>query len=360
LVGFGVNYKNKVDAMADLSTTYLGLKLRTPLVPSASILSIDLENVRRMEQLGAPAVVLYSLFEEQLRLEEYELAKALNQGIDSFPEALTYFPKLASYGVGSGRYLKHIEECKKSVKIPVIASLNGSTPGGWTSYAKKIESAGADALELNIYSIPTDPNKSGASVEDETIDLFKAVKASIKIPLAVKLSPYYSNMANMAKRFADAGADGLVLFNRFYQPDLDIEEKEVVSRALLSTSMSLRLPLRWTAILYGKVKTSLAATSGVHQGEDALKMIMAGSDVTMLCSTLLKNGIEHLQKIEADMAKWMDDHEYESVGQMKGSLSQMKCPDASSFERAQYLQTLKSFKPDRGFFGTATDEMWEV
>ena len=346
--------------MADLSTNYLGLKLRTPLVPSASILSIDLENVRRMEQVGAPAVVLYSLFEEQLLLEEYELKKSLHQGADSFPEALTYFPKLASYGVGPGRYLKHIEESKKSVKIPVIASLNGATPGGWTSYAKKIEGAGADALELNVYTIPTDPIKTGAQVEDETIEIFKAVKAAVKIPVAIKLSPYYSNLANMAKRLSDAGADGLVLFNRFYQPDVDLEEREVVPRALLSTSMSLRLPLRWMAILHGKVKSNLAATSGIHQGEDALKMLMVGADVTMVCSTLLKNGIEHLKKMEDDMALWMKDHEYESVAQMKGSLSQLKCGDPSSFERAQYIQTLKSFKPDRGFFGTATDEMWEV
>jgi dihydroorotate dehydrogenase (fumarate) len=214
-----------------------------------------------MEQLGASAVVLYSLFEEQLRLEEYELAKALNQGIDSFPEALTYFPKLASYGIGPERYLKHIADAKKTVKIPVIASLNGATPGGWTSYAKKIEEAGADALELNIYSIPTDPNISGSVVEDATLELLRSVKGSVKIPVAVKLSPYYSNMANMAKRLSDEGADALVLFNRFYQPDFDLEEREVVARALLSTSMSIRLPLRWTAILYGRVKSAV----GRHQ-----------------------------------------------------------------------------------------------
>lgn len=346
--------------MADLSTTYLGLKLRTPLVPSASILSIDLGNIQRMEQAGASAVVLYSLFEEQILLDEYELRKALTQGIDSFPEALTYFPKLASYGIGPERYLKHIADAKKTVKIPVIASLNGATPGGWTSYAKKIEEAGADALELNIYSIPTDPNISGSAVEDATLELLRSVKGSVKIPVAVKLSPYYSNMANMAKRLSDEGADALVLFNRFYQPDFDLEEREVVARALLSTSMSIRLPLRWTAILYGRVKAQLAATSGVHQGEDALKLLMAGADVTMMCSALLKNGIEHLRKVEEDMVRWMTDHEYESVTQMKGSMSQKKCPDPSAFERAQYVETLKSFKPDKGFFGTASDEMWEI
>jgi dihydroorotate dehydrogenase (fumarate) len=350
----------KVDAMPDLSTNYLGLKLRTPLVPSASILSIDLERVKRMEQAGASAIVLYSLFEEQLLLEEYELKKALNQGTESFPEALTYFPKLSSYGVGPGRYLKHIEECKKSVKVPVIASLNGATMGGWTAYAKKIEAAGADALELNVYTIPTDPNRLGAAVEDELLEIFKSVKSAVKIPVAVKIAPYYSNLANMAKRLSDAGADGLVLFNRFYQPDLDLEELEVVPQTLLSTSQSIRKPLRWTAILYGKLKSSLAASGGIHQGEDALKVLMAGADVSMLCSTLLKNGIEHLHKVEEDMVKWMVDHEYESVQQMKGSLSQAKCPNPSAFERAQYIQTLKSFKPDTGFFGTATDEMWEV
>ncbi len=346
--------------MADLSTTYLGLRLRTPLVPSSSILSIDKENIRRMEQHGASAVVLYSLFEEQLLLEEYELAKSLNQGTYSTPEALTYFPKLGSYGVGPGRYLKHIEEAKKTVKIPVIASLNGATPGGWTAYAKKIEAAGADALELNIYSVPTDIDTTGAQVEEETLEIFRSVKAQLKIPVAVKLSPFYSNMANMAKRFSDAKADGLVLFNRFYQPDIDLEQREVVPRALLSTSMSLRLPLRWTAILRGKVKCSLAATSGIQQAEDALKLLMAGADVTMMCSALLKNGLPHLRKVEDDMARWMDNYEYDSVEQLKGSMSQEKCPEPSAFERAQYIQTLKSFKPDRGFFGTATDEMWEV
>lgn len=346
--------------MADLSTTYLGLKLRTPLVPSSSILSIDLESVKRLEQAGASAIVLYSLFEEQLLIEEYEMKKALTQGTDSFPEALTYFPKLSSYGLGPDRYLKHIADAKKAVKVPVIASLNGATPGGWTSYAKKMAEAGADALELNLYGVPTDPMKSGAAVEEEQVEVFKAVKSSVKIPVAVKLSPFYSNLANFAKRLSDAGADGLVLFNRFYQPDLDIEEREVVAKALLSTSMSLRLPLRWTAILHGKVKSSLAATSGIHQGEDVLKAVMAGSDVTMVCSTLLKNGVEHLRKIEEDTERWMTDHEFESITQMKGSLSQEKCPNPSAFERAQYIETLKSFKPDTGYFGTATDEMWEV
>jgi len=346
--------------MPDLSTQYMGMKLRTPLVPSASILSMDVENVKRMEQSGASAVVLYSLFEEQLLMEEYELNKTLNQGADSFPEALSYFPELESYGVGPERYLKHVAAVKKAVKIPVIASLNGATRGGWTSFAKKIQDAGADALELNVYTIPTDVELTGATVESNTLDLFKSVRSTVKIPLAIKLSPFYSNMANVAKRLSDAGADGLVLFNRFYQPDMDLENQEVRPQALLSTPMSLRVPLRWVAILRGKVKSSLAATSGIHQGEDALKMIMAGADVTMLCSTLLKNGVDHIRTVENDMAKWMTDHEYKSVEQMKGSMSQEKCSDPTAFERAQYMRTLKSFRDDKSFFGTRADEFWEV
>jgi dihydroorotate dehydrogenase (fumarate) len=346
--------------MADLSTKYLGLNLRTPLVPSASLLSSDVAGVKKLEQAGASAVVLFSLFEEQLLLEEYELRKSLTQGTDSFPEALTYFPQLESYGVGPERYLKHVEAAKKAVKIPIVASLNGTTKGGWTSFAKKIEEAGADALELNVYTIPTDVTLSGAMVEQNTLDLFKAVKATVKIPVAVKLSPFFSNMANMAKNLSDAGADGLVLFNRFYQPDLDLEKKEVVPQALLSTSMSLRIPLRWVAILYGRIKSNLAATSGIHQAEDALKLIMAGADVTMLCSTLLKNGVAHIRTIEEGMQAWMKKNQYDSVAQMKGSMSQKNCPDPTAFERAQYMKTLRSFKDDRAFFGNATDEMWEV
>jgi dihydroorotate dehydrogenase (fumarate) len=346
--------------MADLSSKYLGLTLRTPLVPSASLLSSSLDRVKRLEQAGASAVVLFSLVEEQLILEEYELHKSLTQGTDSFPEALKFFPELENYGVGPEPYLKHVSAVKKAVKIPVIASLNGATKGGWTSYAKKIEEAGADALELNIYTIPTDVNLAGASVEQNTLDLFQAVKATVKIPVAVKLSPFFSNMANMAKRLSDAGADGLVLFNRFYQPDLDLEKREVVPQALLSTSMSLRIPLRWVAILHGRVKADLAATSGIHNAEDALKLVMAGANVTMLCSTLLKNGLNQIRAIEKDMQAWMDQHEYASLAQMRGSMSQKNCPDPKAFERAQYMRTLRSFKDDRGFFGNATDEMWEV
>jgi dihydroorotate dehydrogenase (fumarate) len=313
-----------------------------------------------MEQAGASAVVLYSLFEEQLLLQEKELNDSLHQGTDSSPESLTYFPELESYGVGPEPYLKHIEAVKKAVKIPIIASLNGATRGGWTSFAKRMEEAGADALELNIYSIPTDTGMSGTTVEANTLDLFNAVKSNSKIPVSVKLSPFYSNMANMAKRLSDAGADGLVLFNRFYQPDMDLENRVVVPRALLSTPMSLRLPLRWVAILYGRLKSNLAATSGVHQGADALKMIMAGADVTMLCSTLLKHGVDHIRTIETSMKTWMDENEFVSVDQMKGSMSQRNCPDPAAFERAQYMKTLRSFKDDSGFFGKATDEMWEV
>jgi dihydroorotate dehydrogenase (fumarate) len=333
--------------MADLSTSYLGLKLRTPLVPSSSSLSMDLDHIRRMEQAGASAVVLFSLFEEELANEQHDLNRALDQGIDSFAEALTYAPELKDYGVGPGRYLKKIQEAKSAVKIPIIASLNGDTRGGWTSFAKSMAEAGADALELNVYSVPTDMKKTAAQVEEETVEMFKEVKAAVKIPVAVKLSPFYSNLSNLAKRLSDAGTDGLVLFNRFYQPDLDLENQEVVPHTLLSTPMSFRLPLRWIAILYGKVKCALAATGGIHQAEEAVKMVMVGADVTMMCSALMKNGIEHIKKVEADMRKWMDGHEYKSVSQMKGSLSQKNCPDPSAFERAQYIRTLKTFKPEK-------------
>ena len=346
--------------MADLGTTYLGMKLRSPLVPSASTLSGEVEDIKRMEQAGAGAVILHSLFEEEMILEEYELHRALFQGAESFPEAITHFPELGNYGLGPGRYLQHIRDAKQAVKIPVIASLNGDTRGGWVSIAKSMEEAGADALELNVYAIPTDVDRTGAQVEADTLELFQSVKSIVKIPVAVKLSPFFSNMANMAKRFSEEGAGALVLFNRFYQPDLDLENREVVPQLFLSTPMSFRLPLRWVAILFGQVKCNLAATSGIHQGEDALKAVMAGADVAMLCSTLLKNGIEHIHNIEADMRRWMEEHDFDSISQMKGSLSQKNCPDPSAFERVQYLKTLKSFRPGPGFSGMGADERWDV
>src|SRR5580765_6843330 len=327
----------------DLSTTYLGLKLRTPLVPAASPLSEDIDNIKRMEDAGASAVVLYSLFEEQLRQDSVELAQCLEHGTFSTPEALTYFPEPEEFRLGPEEYLSHIAKAKKAVEIHIIASLNGSSVGGWTSYAKAIQQAGADALELNIYYIPTDLDVTSAQVEQTYLDILKAVKSEVTIPVAVKLSPFFTNFANMAKRFDEAGANGLVLFNRFYQPDIELESLEVVPNILLSTPMAMRLPLRWVAILYDKLGCSLAATSGIHRATDALKMLMAGADVTMLCSVLIRHGVKQIQVIEREMREWMEEHAYESVEQLKGSMSQQNCPDPSAFERAQYMRALETY-----------------
>jgi dihydroorotate dehydrogenase (fumarate) len=328
----------------DLSTHYLGLKLRTPLVPSASPLSEEIGNIKRLEDAGAPAIVLYSLFEEQIRRDSNELQHFLELGTFSSAESLTYFPEPSNLAHGPDHYLKHIARCKEAVDIPVIASLNGSTAGGWTSYAKAIQEAGANAIELNIYQVPTDPEVTGGELEQTCLDILAAVKKEVTVPVAVKLSPFFTNFANVAQRFDHAGADGLVLFNRFYQPDLDLEALEVRPNILLSTPMAMRLPLRWIAILHGRVRASLAATSGVHRATDALKMLMAGADVTMLCSALLRHGIDHLRTVEKELAAWLEEHEYESVAQLKGSLSQKNCPDPSGFERAQYLRGLTTFR----------------
>ena len=330
----------------DLSTTYLGLKLSSPLVPSASPLSHEVENIKRMEDAGAGAVVFHSLFEEQLRLERYELHHHLTQGTESFPEALTYFPEPSELHVGPEEYLKNISQARESVKIPIIGSLNGSSLGGWTDYAKQIEQAGAHALELNIYYIPTDMDQAGTDVEKNYVEILTAVKSAISIPVAVKLSPFFSNFANMAKRLDQAGANGLVLFNRFYQPDIDLNTLEVVPNILLSTPMAMRLPLRWIAILHGQVNASLAATSGIHRASDALKMLMVGADVTMLCSVLLRRGLDHITTIQKELVQWMEEHEYESVEQLQGSLSQQNCPDPSAYERAQYMRAISSYKPE--------------
>jgi dihydroorotate dehydrogenase (fumarate) len=329
----------------DLSTTYLGLNLRNPLVPSASPLSQNLDNLKRMEDAGAGAVVLHSLFEEQLRQEAAQLEDHLSQGTESFAEALSYFPEPKTFKLGPEEYLDHIAKAKKAVKIPIIASLNGSSAGGWIDYAQQIQQAGADALELNIYYIPTDLHLSGAQVEQTYLDIVKSVKKSVTLPLAVKLSPFFSNTANMAKQLDAAGANALVLFNRFYQPDIDLETLDVEHSVLWSTPQARRLPLRWIAILYGRVHAQLAATSGIHSAQDALKMIMAGASVTMLCSVLFKLGLDQIQVMEREMRRWMEEHEYESVSQMLGSLSQKNCPDASAFERAQYMRTIHFYQP---------------
>jgi dihydroorotate dehydrogenase (fumarate) len=330
--------------MTDLSTTYLGLKLRSPLVVSASPLSRDLDGIRRLEEAGASAVVLYSLFEEQLRQEEVDLNYHLTAGTESFAESLTYFPQASEFHTGPEGYLKHIRKAKAAVKIPVIASLNGSTLGGWTKFAAEIERAGADAIECNVYYIPTDPTVSAAHIEQTYLDILQAVKATVTIPVAIKLSPFFSNLSNMAHRLDEAGADALVLFNRFYQPDIDLEELEIRPNVLLSTPQALRLPLTWIGILHGRVKASLAATGGVHAAEDAVKLLMVGANVTMMCSSLMRHGIDHLRHVERELRDWMEAHEYESVAQMQGSMSQLKCSDPGAFERAQYMRAVKGMQ----------------
>jgi dihydroorotate dehydrogenase (fumarate) len=327
--------------MLDLSTRYLGLTLRTPLVASASPLSHEIASIRQLEDAGAAAVVLYSLFEEQLRQESLELDFYLSESTNSHAESQSYFPEPSEFVLGPDEYLEHIRKAKAAVKVPIIASLNGTSVGGWIQYATQIEEAGADALECNIYWIVTDPNMTSAEVEQHYIDIVEDVKTAVHIPVAIKLSPFFSNFANMAKRIDAAGADGLTLFNRFYQPDIDLETLEMIPRVLLSTPQAMRLPLTWVGILRGRVKASLAATSGIHSAEDVVKLLMVGADATMLCSTLLRNGINHLRAIEQGVRQWMESHEYESVKQMQGSMSQMRSADPSAFERAQYMRAVK-------------------
>lgn len=328
----------------DLTTRYLGLTLRNPLVVAASPLSDELDNIRRMEDAGAGAVVLHSLFEEQLRHERLELHHHLTQGTESFPEALSFFPEPDEYSLGPEEYLEHIRRAKKAVEIPVIASINGASPGDWIKCTRQMQDAGADAIELNIYYIPTDPALESAKIEQTYLDILRAVKSTVTVPVAVKLSPFFSNMAAMAKRLDDAGADALVLFNRFYQPDIDLESVEVRPHVLLSTPQAMRLPMRWIAILHGRLRGDLAATSGIHQASDVVKMIMVGANVTMLCSSLLMRGIDHLRVVEQSLRTWMEIHEYPSIQEMQGSLSQEKCPDPGVFERAQYMRALAGFR----------------
>lgn len=328
----------------DLTTSYLGLTLKNPLVPSASPLSHSLDTMKRLEDAGAAAIVMYSLFEEQISHEAAELSHYLSHGTESYAEALSYFPDPGDFRTGPEEYLEQVRKAVRSLEIPVIGSLNGVSTGGWIDYAKKIEEAGADALELNVYYIPTDQKMSAAQVEDMYINVLKAVKASIHIPVAIKLSPYFSAMAHMATRLDAAGADGLVMFNRFYQPDIDLDNLEVSPSVILSTPQAMRLPLRWIAILYGKVRASLAATSGIHSAEDVLKMLMAGADVTMMCSALLKHGPEHIGTVLKNLSQWMHDHEYSSVGQMKGSMSHKSVAEPAAFERANYMKVLQSYR----------------
>ena len=301
--------------MIDLETDYLGLKLRTPLVPSASPLSQEIASIRRLEDAGASAIVLYSLFEEQLRLESLELDHHLSAGSESFAESLTFFPQPSEFRLGPEGYLEHIRKAKEAVDIPVIASLNGASVGGWTKFAKEIEQAGADALECNVYSIPTDPELKAAQIEQTYVDIVWAVKSAISIPVAVKLGPFFTNFANVAKRLDEAGADGLVLFNRFYQPDIDLDELEIRPNVLLSTPQALRLPLTWIGILYGRLRASLAATSGVHNAEDVIKLLMVGANVTMLCSSLLRSSVQFVHHASAfrSLSVAAGDHESGSL-----------------------------------------------
>jgi dihydroorotate dehydrogenase (fumarate) len=330
----------------DLTTTYMGMDLKNPIVPSASPLSENLDNIRRMEDAGASAVVMYSLFEEQITLESHQLDHYLSYGVEGFAEALSYFPDLETYKVGPDDYLNRIRQAKEAVDIPIIGSLNGVSTGGWIEYARKIEEAGASALELNVYYIPTDLNMTGAEVEQMYLDILRDVKNVVSIPVAIKLSPYFSATANMARRLAEGGANALVLFNRFYQPDFDLENLEVVPRLVLSSPYELTLPLRWVAILYGRVPVDFAITSGVHSVEEVLKGLMAGAKVTMMASDLLKNGIQHISQILVGMVQWMGEYEYESVAQMQGSMSQQNVAEPAAFERANYMKMLGSWRPD--------------
>jgi dihydroorotate dehydrogenase (fumarate) len=320
------------------------MDLRTPLVPSASPLSDDIDNIRRMEDAGAAAVVLHSLFEEQITREYEVVQQDLMYARESFAEALTYLPEPAEFALGPDGYLNHIRKAKEAVRIPIVASLNGASIGGWVDHARKIQQAGADALELNIYFIPANPNQSSAEIEQSYVDIVQAVRSVVTIPVALKLSPFFTNMAYMARKFDKLGVNALVLFNRFYQPDLDLETLEVRPNVILSTAEALRLPLRWIAILYGNVRANLAATSGVHGHLDVLKLLMAGADVTMLCSELLQRGIGRIREIEGAMCEWMAEHDYQSVRQLQGSMSQKNCADPGAFERAQYMRALVTYR----------------
>ncbi|NCO43243.1 MAG: dihydroorotate dehydrogenase [Armatimonadetes bacterium CG_4_10_14_3_um_filter_66_18] len=327
----------------DLSTTYMGLQLKNPVVLSASPLSKELDTIMKLEDAGAAGVVLYSVFEEQIEADADALDHYLTRGAESYQEAISYFPQIGEYRRGPDEYVAHVAKAKEAVDIPIIGSLNGVATGGWVDYAKKIQEAGADALELNVYFVATDPNLSSAVVEDLHVDILKAVKAAVTIPVAVKIGPFFSSMSNMAKKLDDAGADALVLFNRFYQPDIDLANLEVKPDLKLSTSDELRLPLRWIAILAGNVQCSLAATTGVHTAEDVLKLTMAGADVTMMCSAVLHHGIARVTEVIDGVTKFLEAKDYASLAQARGSLSQQSCAEPAAFERANYMKALNSY-----------------
>ncbi|MFQ5575523.1 MAG: dihydroorotate dehydrogenase-like protein [Anaerolineae bacterium] len=330
----------------DLTTTYMGMTLKNPIVPSSSPLSEKLDNIRKMEDAGAAAVVLYSLFEEQLTWESQHLDHYLSYGVDSFAEATSYFPDMEVYHIGPEEYLNLIRRAKEAVDIPIIGSLNGVSTGGWIDYAQRIEQAGANALELNVYYIPTDIKMTGTEIKQMHADIVRDVKDCVSIPVAVKLSPYFSATGRMAERLAQAGADALVLFNRLYQPDFNLETLEVVPDLVLSTSYEMRLPLRWVAILYGRVPVDFGITTGVHTYQDVLKGLMAGAKITMMASELLQNGIGRITEILRQVTTWLEEHDYESVQQMQGSMSLKNVAEPAAFERASYMKTLRSWQPD--------------
>ena len=329
----------------NLTTNYLGMMLKNPIVASSSPLSHSVDSIRRLEDAGAAAVVMYSLFEEQIGFDSYYIDYHLTQGIDSYAEAISYFPDMQSYNVGPDDYLNLIRRAKEAVSIPIIGSLNGASVGGWTDYATLIEEAGADALELNVYYLPANTAVKGTDVEALYLDILSAVRDVVTIPLAIKLSPFFSSIANMASCLSEQGADGLVLFNRFYQPDFDLENLEVAPRLVLSNSNELRLPLRWVAILYGRVNADLAITSGVHTSQDVVKGLMAGAKVTMMASELLQNGVRRIGQVLNEVVTWLTEREYESVTQMIGSMSQKHCAEPAAFERANYMKMLQSYRP---------------
>jgi dihydroorotate dehydrogenase (fumarate) len=330
--------------MIDLTTTYLGLNLKNPLVASASPLSKKVDTAKKLEDAGVSAIVMYSLFEEQIIHDSLELDHYLTRGTNSFAEAMTYLPDIGTYNMGPDKYLKHLTAIKDAVSVPVIGSLNGVSKGGWTRYARLMQEAGADALELNMYYLSTDPDLSGQELEDNYVELVSEVKESINIPLAVKLSPFITALPNFASRLVDAGADALVLFNRFYQPDFDLEELEVVRTLELSDSRDLLLPLRWISILHGKVDADLALTSGIHTAQDVLKSMMAGAKVAMSASAILREGYERVPVILNDLQAWMEAHEYESIKQMQGSMSQQAVAEPAAFERSNYIRILNEFR----------------
>lgn len=331
--------------MLDLTTTYLGLALKNPLVPSSSPLMQQVDDIKRLEDAGAAAVALHSLFEEQIARESFALDHYLNYGSESFTEAISYFPQMLGYNRGAEGYLEHIAKVKQAVQIPVIGSLNGFSTGGWIEYAREIQQAGADALELNVYYVAADPAQTSQAIEQMYLDLVREVAKSVTIPVAVKLPHFFTAFANFAQRIAWAGADGLVLFNRFYQPDFDLESLEVVPSLTLSHSNELRLRLQWVAMVYGRVEADLAVTGGVHSAEDVLKCMMAGANVAMMTSVLLERGIPYLGALLESVKAWMNDHEYESIAQMRGSMSYKNVAQPAAFERANYMRVLQAYEP---------------